>query len=64
MRSRRGLGAYILIILGGIFLLYNFGLLPHPLFAQWWPLILIFVGVLSLMRRASRNDRKDEERKE
>lgn len=46
-------GAYILIGLGVLFLLSNFGLLPHlgSLFARWWPLILIAVGVGMLLRR-------------
>jgi len=45
--------ALILIILGALFLLSNLGLLPRlgPLFAQWWPLILIVVGVLMLVRK-------------
>ena len=56
MKSRSRLGAYILIALGVIFLLSNFGLLPRfgPLMAQWWPLIIILVGVLILIRRSSR----------
>jgi Domain of unknown function (DUF5668) len=46
-------GAIILIVLGAIFLLSNLGLLPRlgPLLAQWWPLILIVVGVSMLVRR-------------
>jgi hypothetical protein len=52
MKSKSGLGAYILIALGIIFLLSNLGWLPHlgPLVAQGWPLILIMVGVFLLMR--------------
>ena len=46
--------AYILILLGIIFLLSNLGLLPRPVMAKWWPLILIIVGVLLLIRRSSR----------
>jgi hypothetical protein len=55
MRSKSGLGAYILIALGIIFLLSNLGWLPRlgPLLAQGWPLILIIVGVLLLIRRSS-----------
>jgi hypothetical protein len=55
MRSKSGVGAYILIALGIIFLLSNLGLLPRlgPLMAQWWPLILIVVGVSWLIRRSS-----------
>jgi cell wall-active antibiotic response 4TMS protein YvqF len=46
-------GAVILIVLGVLFLLSNLGLLPRlgPLFAQWWPLILIAVGVYLLVQR-------------
>jgi LiaI-LiaF-like transmembrane region len=53
MRSRFG-AAYILIALGIIFLLSNLGWLPRSLMAKWWPLILIIVGVLLLIRRSSR----------
>lgn len=44
----------ILIALGVVFLLSNLGLLPHlgALFTHWWPLILIVVGVVMLVRRA------------
>ena len=53
MRNRSMTGAFILIVLGILFLLSNLGWLPRlgPLFAQWWPLILIIVGVSLLVRR-------------
>lgn len=53
MRSKSKIGALILIVLGALFLLANFGWIPRlgPLFAQWWPLILIVVGVSLLVRR-------------
>ena len=53
MRSRSRVGALILIVLGVLFLLGNFGLIPRlgPLLAQWWPLILIAVGASLLLRR-------------
>jgi len=53
MHIRPRLAAIILIVLGTLFLLSNLGLLPRlgPLFAQWWPLILIIVGVTMLVRR-------------
>ena len=53
MRPGSRIGAYILIGLGVFFLLSNLGWLPRlgPLMAQWWPLILIVVGVLALRRR-------------
>jgi Domain of unknown function (DUF5668) len=53
MQIKSRVGAIILIVLGAIFLLSNFGMLPRlgPLIAQWWPLILIVVGVSLLVRR-------------
>lgn len=53
MRSKSRIGALVLIVLGVLFLLSNLGLIPRlgPLFAQWWPLILIIVGVSLLVRR-------------
>lgn len=54
MRSRSHTGAYILILIGTVFLLVNLGVLPvaelRALLAQWWPLILIAIGVLLLAR--------------
>jgi hypothetical protein len=49
------IGAYILIALGIIFLMSNLGWLPRirPLMAQWWPLVLIIVGILLLIRHSS-----------
>ena len=43
----------VLIALGVLFLLSNLGVLPHlgPLFARWWPLMLIAVGASLLLRR-------------
>ena len=45
--------AVILIIVGTLFLLSNLGWIPRlgPLFHQWWPLILVIVGVLMLVKR-------------
>jgi LiaI-LiaF-like transmembrane region len=53
MRSKSRIGALVLIVLGVLFLLSNFGWIPRlgPLFAQWWPVILIIVGVSLLVRR-------------
>ncbi len=53
MRHASRIGALILIVLGVLFLLSNFGLIPRlgPLLAQWWPVILIVVGVYLLVRR-------------
>ena len=54
MRSKSAIGAFILITLGVLFLLSNFGWIPRigPLFATWWPAILIVVGVGLLIRRS------------
>jgi len=56
MKSKSAIGAYILIGLGIIFLLSNLGWIPpiRSLIAQWWPIILIIVGILLLTRRSSR----------
>jgi hypothetical protein len=45
--------ALVLIVLGALFLLSNFGMLPQvgPLFRQWWPVILIIAGVYLLVNR-------------
>ena len=53
MSIKPRIGAIILIVLGTLFLLSNLGVIPAlgPLFAQWWPLILIVVGVSLLIRR-------------
>jgi hypothetical protein len=52
MRSRTG--AFALIIVGTLFLLSNLGVIPQlgPLLRQWWPLILIVVGILMLVQRS------------
>jgi len=54
MRSRSRIGAYILILIGIIFLFINLEILPIPdlrlLIAKWWPLILILVGIALLGR--------------
>jgi len=54
-RSRRGLIApLILILLGSVFLLQNAGLLPREIAHQWWPVLLLVVGVAMLLRRSMR----------
>lgn len=54
MRARSKVGAFILILIGVIFLLINLGVLPiaevRELLAKWWPLILIVIGVWLLAR--------------
>jgi hypothetical protein len=43
-----------LIIVGTLFLLSNLGVVPQlgPLLRQWWPLILIVIGVIMLVQRS------------
>jgi hypothetical protein len=52
VRSRTG--ALVLIVVGTLFLLSNLGWIPQigPLLRQWWPLILIIVGILMLVQRS------------
>jgi len=53
----------ILVIVGALLLANNFDLLPLHWLRQWWPLILIAVGVMSLVRPdRARRRRSDEER--
>ena len=51
---RLHIGAVILILLGVIFLLINLDIAPaaelKKLLTTWWPLLLIVVGVLAIMR--------------
>ena len=54
-RSGAPIGAFVLIILGVLFLLANFGLLNEDWFAKAWPLGLIGIGVWTLWQRMSRN---------
>ncbi len=53
MKTKSKIGAYILILLGVIFLLSNYGWLPslHILMSKGWPVILIIAGVFLLIRR-------------
>ena len=39
----------VLIVIGVVFLLANFGLLQFGWLRDWWPLILIALGVWSLI---------------
>ena len=54
MLFRSRTAALILIIVGALFLLSNLGLIPRigPFFHQWWPIILIIVGVVMLIQRS------------
>jgi hypothetical protein len=53
MLFRSRTGALVLIIVGALFLLSNLGWIPQlgPLLHQWWPLLLIVIGLLMLIQR-------------
>lgn len=53
MLFRSRVAAIILIVAGALLLASNLGYLPRlaPLFHQWWPLILVVIGMLMLARR-------------
>jgi hypothetical protein len=52
MRHARTLeGPYVLIAIGVVLLLWNFGYIPKD-WGQWWPVLLIVLGVLAIAIRA------------
>jgi hypothetical protein len=53
--KQKPVGPMILIALGVLFLLGNFGFLPWERFSDFWPLILIAVGILMLRKRIGRS---------
>jgi hypothetical protein len=53
--KERPIGPMILIALGAIFLLNNFGLFPFYRLERFWPLILVAIGVLMFRKRLSGN---------
>ena len=49
-RRKSYAGAVVLILVGVMFLLQNFGVLSvHRFYAHWWPLIIILIGVIKLI---------------
>ena len=46
----------ILIAAGTALLLSNFGLMPHLYFNEWWPVLLILLGLRALMWPRDRSD--------
>lgn len=50
--TNSNVSAYVLIIIGSYFLLKKLGWMPDllPLIANWWPVVLIAVGVFILIR--------------
>jgi len=49
----------VLVVLGGLFLLDNLGLLPVPAWSLFWPLALIAAGALTLLGVMRRNARRE-----
>ena len=56
MRSNSYIPAIALILIGTYFLLEKRHLIPNfgGLFHDWWPVILIVIGVILLLRRSRR----------
>ncbi len=55
----------ILVVIGALLLANNFGLLTFGWLQQWWPILLIALGVMSILRprhgrRSARLDRGEE----
>jgi hypothetical protein len=51
----------ILIIVGGVLLANNFGLLEWGWLRQWWPVALIVLGIWTVLR-PQRGDRRSSRR--
>lgn len=52
MRHARAIeGPFVLIAIGVILLLWNFGYIPKD-WGQWWPVLLIVLGLLAVIVRA------------
>ena len=54
----------ILVVVGALLLANNFDLLPVGWLRQWWPLLLIAIGLISIVRPqlGGRRSRAAEER--
>jgi cadmium resistance protein CadD (predicted permease) len=50
------LGPVVLIIVGVVFLLERTGIITRQMISQWWPLLLIFIGIWILLARFHRSD--------
>ena len=51
---------FILVIVGALLLANNFDLLPVGWLRQWWPVLLIAIGVFSIVRpQHGRRDSRD-----
>jgi hypothetical protein len=54
----------ILVVVGALLLANNFNLLPFGWLQQWWPVLLIAIGLLTILRpqrgrRSSSPERED-----
>ncbi len=52
----------VLIVIGVLFLAHNHGLLEFAWLRQWWPLILIGVGVWSIVQHKPRDSASHEDK--
>ena len=50
LSSRSWVGV-VLLVLGIIFLLENFGLMPHFRWDRWWPIFLIIIGLAVIVKK-------------
>lgn len=50
-RANRYLGGLLLVGLGFLFLLSNLGYFSWGTLGRWWPLVLIAIGLILLLRR-------------
>ena len=55
----------ILVVVGALLLANNFDLLPFGWLHQWWPVLLIAIGLMTILRpqrgrRSSTADRRDD----
>lgn len=52
--ARPGTGPMVLIIVGAVFLLMNLGIFRGIYWGTWWPILLVGLGVLLLVKRDRR----------
>lgn len=48
------IGGLVLILLGGGFLLDEFNIIPDWDFEQWWPVILVVIGLVLMLKSSSK----------
>jgi hypothetical protein len=56
----------ILVVIGGLLLAHNFDLLHFGWLRQWWPAILIAIGLWSIIdnKRGDKPSRAEDEKKQ